>query len=223
MCRTTNELKVTWRNKLEETVEEMKRMQTELDMKLRSWYAHQARQDGTRTEPVAASRFAPLPVANRRLGHMLNIRLKGSAGTGKTNIARLMGRFYYDLGLLPQGQLVECSGADLVSGYVGHTAEQMQQYVQEAMGGVLFIDEAYSLMDNQHGQEAINQLVNDMSAYEGQFAVVIAGYPRQIDELMRTNEGLAMKRSCILFYFALLHRELFTVQNDMNFLQIRQI
>ena len=189
-----------WREFTEEQnyrspMEELEAMvgQEHVKAKLRSWYAHQARQDGTRTELVAASRFAPLPVANRRLGHMLNIRLKGSSGTGKTTIARLMGRFYYDLGLLPQGQLVECSGADLVSGYVGHTAEQMQQYVQEAMGGVLFIDEAYSLMDNQHGQEAINQLVNDMSAYEGQFAVVIAGYPRQIDELMRTNEGLASR------------------------------
>ena len=173
-------------------MEELERMigQEKLKEKVRGWLATQQRLGYDRAEPLSSSRFAPLPAQNRRLGHMLNVRLKGSPGTGKTTIARILGRFYYDIGLLPQGQFVECSAADLISGYVGHTAEQTHRLVEDAMGGVLFIDEAYALMSNQHGQEAINQLVNDMSTYEGQLAVIIAGYPRQIDELMRTNEGL---------------------------------
>lgn len=190
----------SWRDFTEEhhylsPMEELEAMvgQEQLKERLRGWVALQQREIGPRPEPISSSRFAPLPSGRQRLGQELNILLKGSAGTGKSTIARIMGRFYYELGLLPQGQLVECSGADLISGYVGHTAEQMRQHVQEAMGGVLFIDEAYALMSNQHGQEAINQLVNDMSTYEGQFAVVLAGYPRQIDELMSTNDGLASR------------------------------
>ena len=190
----------TWRDFTEERnyrspMEELESMvgQEKVKEQLRGWVALQKRQLGSRPEPVSSSRFAPLPSNRQRLGQKLNIRFKGSSGTGKTTIARIIGRFYYELGLLPQGQLVECSGADLISGYVGHTAEQMQQRVQEAMGGVLFIDEAYALMSNQHGQEAINQLVNDMSTYEGQFAVILAAYPRDMDELMRTNDGLASR------------------------------
>ncbi|MBR4027510.1 MAG: AAA family ATPase, partial [Lachnospiraceae bacterium] len=81
----------------------------------------------------------------------------------------------------------------LVSQNVGGTASLVRERVQEAMGGVLFIDEAYSLITNAHGIEAINQLVNDMSTYEGQFAVILAGYPNHIDELIRQNDGLARR------------------------------
>ena len=137
------------------------------------------------------SRLTPLPERGGVRGHALNIKIKGRPGTGKTTVARLMGQLYYQLALLPQGHLVECSASDLVSENVGGTAGLVRSRVQEAMGGVLFIDEAYSLATNQHGREAINQLVNDMSRYEGQFAVVLAGYPTAIDRLMRENDGLA--------------------------------
>jgi len=160
---------------------------------IRGWYARQQRENGLRTVPVSSSRFAPLPMAGRRLGNMLNVVLKGSSGTGKSTIARLMGRLYYDLGLLPQGQLVECSAADLISPYVGGSPDRVRQRVQEAMGGVLFIDEAYALAGDDHGLEVINQLVNDMSRYEGQLAVIMAGYPRQMDELLRINEGFSSR------------------------------
>lgn len=160
---------------------------------INAWLADRQRHAEARTEPVSSSRFAPLPAYNRRRGFSLNIRLKGGSGSGKSTIAKLIGRIYYDLGLLPQSRPVECSAAELVSGFVGHTREQVRQRVQEAMGGVLFIDEAYALMDDEHGLEAINQLVHDISAYEGQFAVILAGYSAQIDRLMRTNEGLASR------------------------------
>lgn len=161
---------------------------------IREWYAHQLQAASSRERStVHSSRFAPLPVREGVRGHGLNIRLKGNPGTGKTTVARLMGMLYYELGLLPQGQLIECSASDLVSQNVGGTAQLVRERVQEAMGGVLFVDEAYALATNRHGLEAINQLVNDLSTYEGQFAVVLAGYPSEIDRLMQENDGLARR------------------------------
>lgn len=141
----------------------------------------------------SSSRFTPPPQQRRVRGHLLNVCLKGSAGTGKTEIARLMGRMYYEAGLLSQGHTVEASASTMVSEHVGGTASTVREMVQRAMGGVLFIDEAYALIKNEHGREAIDQLVNDMTTYEGQFAVVIAGYPRPIERLLQSNEGLASR------------------------------
>ena len=140
--------------------------------------------------PEYSCRFTAFEIPRSSMGHRLNIQLRGGPGTGKTTVARLMGEIYKELGMLSQGHLVEASGADLVSGYVGQTNAQIRAKVQEAMGGVLFIDEAYQLLSNQHGREALDQLVADMSRYEGQFAVVVAGYPEQIDALMQANPGL---------------------------------
>lgn len=156
-------------------------------------YAHQLQNKSNKSESVGYSRFSPLPDTGSIHGHALNIRLKGNPGTGKTTIARLMGMLYYQLSLLPQGHLVECLASDLISQNVGDTAGLVRSRVQEAMGGILFIDEAYSLATNQHGVEAISQLVNDLSTYEGQFAVVLADYPSDIDRLMRENDGLARR------------------------------
>ena len=141
----------------------------------------------------SSSRFTPPPQQRRVRGHLLNVCLKGSAGTGKTEIAKLLGRMYYEAGLLPQGHTVTASASTLVSANVGQTAATVRERVQQAMGGVLFIDEAYALMSNVHGREAIDQLVNDMTTYEGQFAVVIAGYPQPIERLIQSNEGLASR------------------------------
>lgn len=139
------------------------------------------------------SRFVPLAGSGVVKGHSLNRLIKGNPGTGKTTLARLMGELYYELGLLSQGQLVECSASDLVTENVGGTSGVVRSKVQEAMGGVLFIDEAYALADNSHGHEAITQLVNDLSAYEGQFAVVLAGYPKDMERFMQENDGLARR------------------------------
>lgn len=143
--------------------------------------------------PERSSRFLPLPQVNVVRGSLLNVCLTGNPGTGKTEIARLMGRLYYEAGVLPQGHLVTASAGNLVSANVGGTAGQVRDLVQQALGGVLFIDEAYALMSNAHGREAIDQLVNDMTAYEGQFAVVIAGYRQDIQRLLQANSGLASR------------------------------
>ena len=145
------------------------------------------------TFPDGSSRFLPLPQTNVVRGPILNICLTGNPGTGKTEIARLMGRVYYEAGVLPQGHLVVASAANLVTANIGGTAAQVRDLVQQALGGVLFIDEAYALMSNTHGREAIDQLVNDMTAYEGQFAVVIAGYRPDIQRLLQANDGLASR------------------------------
>ena len=161
---------------------------------IRELYEQQSRLTSkSRIIPGSYSRLSPPAKKIKTIGHSLNIRFKGNPGTGKTTIARLMGMIYYELYLLPQGQLVECSASDLISQNVGGTARLVRDRVQEAMGGVLFIDEAYSLSTNQHGIEAINQLVNDLSTYEGQFSVILAGYPNDIDNLMRENDGLARR------------------------------
>ena len=143
--------------------------------------------------PDRSSRFLPLPQVNVVRGALLNVCLTGNPGTGKTEIARLMGRLYYEAGVLPQGHLISASAGSLVSANVGGTAGQVRDLVQQALGGVLFIDEAYALMSNAHGREAIDQLVNDMTAYEGQFAVVIAGYRQDIQRLLQANSGLASR------------------------------
>lgn len=143
--------------------------------------------------PSHSTRLAPVPRLNRMRGHILNVCLMGNPGTGKTEIAPILGRLYYEANLLPQGHTVFANASNMVSQNVAGTASRVRELVQQAMGGVLFIDEAYALIKNEHGREAIDQLVNDMTTYEGQFAVVIAGYPRQIKRLLQSNAGLASR------------------------------
>jgi SpoVK/Ycf46/Vps4 family AAA+-type ATPase len=117
----------------------------------------------------------------------------GPPGTGKTTVARLLGKLYGAIGVVSKGHLVEASRADLVAGYVGQTALKVQAVVEKALGGVLFIDEAYALArgDSQDfGEEAVATLVKMMEDHRDDLAVIVAGYPDEMRTFIDSNPGL---------------------------------
>lgn len=127
----------------------------------------------------------------------LHMVFKGNAGTGKTTVARILGGIYNTLGLLPSGDIfVECSRSDLVGQYQGHTAAKVKQVVNSALGGVLFIDEAYSLCQDDKdsfGQEAVNALIADMENHRKELMVILAGYSEEMDRFMARNQGMTSR------------------------------
>ncbi len=114
----------------------------------------------------------------------------GNPGTGKTTVARLVAGIYRALGLLSKGQLVECDRSELVAGYLGQTAQKTADVVKSAEGGVLFIDEAYSLSGDQYGKEAIDTLVKEMEDKRDDLVVIVAGYPLPMAIFISENPGL---------------------------------
>ena len=122
----------------------------------------------------------------------LHMVFTGNPGTGKTTVARIMADIYREIGVLSKGQLVEVDRAGLVAGYVGQTAIKTQEKIDEANGGILFIDEAYTLAKkgNDYGQEAIDTLINLMEKRRDNFIVIVAGYPDLMKEFINSNPGL---------------------------------
>ena len=124
----------------------------------------------------------------------------GNPGTAKTTVARLFAQIMKENGLLSRGGILEVGRADLVGKYVGHTAPLVKRAFKEALGGVLFIDEAYSLVDDRsgmYGDEAINTIVQEMENHRDDIVVIFAGYPDKMEEFINKNPGL---RSRIAFH-----------------------
>ncbi|WP_078595742.1 AAA family ATPase [Evansella clarkii] len=127
----------------------------------------------------------------------LNMILTGNPGTGKTELARLLAKIYYKLGVLPREEVIEADRSQLVGAYVGQTEEKTMEVIKSAAGGVLFIDEAYSLKregasGTDYGQAAVDTLVSAMTsgAYASRFGVILAGYPEEMRNFLWSNPGL---------------------------------
>ena len=117
----------------------------------------------------------------------------GNPGTGKTTIARAIGKIYKTLGILEKGHMIETDRSGMVAGYMGQTAEKVTDVVKQAMGGILFIDEAYSLVsenEGDFGQEAINTLLKLMEDNRDNLVVIVAGYDEEMDDFINSNPGL---------------------------------
>jgi SpoVK/Ycf46/Vps4 family AAA+-type ATPase len=129
----------------------------------------------------------------------------GSPGTGKTTVARIYGRMLKSMGILSEGHLIETDRAGLVANYVGQTATKTDEKITAALGGILFIDEAYSLSQEDQssadfGSEAIQILMKRMEDHRDDFVVIVAGYPQPMKSFLRSNEGFKSRFSTYLYF-----------------------
>ena len=144
----------------------------------------------------------------------LHMVFTGNPGTGKTMMARMMARIYRSLGILSKGQLVEVDRSGLVAGYVGQTALKTQKVIEKAMGGVLFIDEAYALngkSENDFGQEAIDTILKAMEDHRDNLVVIVAGYTELMDKFIHSNPGLESRFNRFLLFEDYTPEEMFEI------------
>ena len=144
----------------------------------------------------------------------LHMVFTGNPGTGKTMMARMMARIYRSLGILSKGQLVEVDRSGLVAGYVGQTALKTQKVIEKAMGGVLFIDEAYALngkSENDFGQEAIDTILKAMEDHRDDLVVIVAGYTELMDKFIHSNPGLESRFNRFLLFEDYTPEEMFEI------------
>ncbi|MHB1653102.1 MAG: AAA family ATPase [Desulfitobacteriaceae bacterium] len=124
---------------------------------------------------------------------VLHMIFRGNPGTGKTTVARIVGKLLKELGVLQKGHVIECERADLVGEYIGHTAQKTREQIKKALGGVLFIDEAYSLArggEKDFGKEAIDALVKGMEDSKENLILILAGYRHEMEWFLQSNPGL---------------------------------
>ncbi|WLR46875.1 AAA family ATPase [Halobacillus litoralis] len=131
--------------------------------------------------------------SNAQVLHMV---FHGNPGTGKTTVARMVAALFREVGVLDKGQFIEADRSDLVGEYIGHTAQKTKDLIHKALGGVLFIDEAYSLArggEKDFGKEAIDTLVKCMEDHHNECIIILAGYPDEMEDFLTLNPGLASR------------------------------
>jgi stage V sporulation protein K len=138
--------------------------------------------------------------AEKQALHML---FKGNPGTGKTTVARKLGTLFSEMKVLSKGHLIEAERADLVGEYIGHTAQKTRELLKKASGGILFIDEAYSLGrggEKDFGKEAIDTLVKAMEDQQHDFILILAGYSKEMERFLKLNPGLPSRFPVVISF-----------------------
>eukprot|EP00667_Euglena_gracilis_P007638 EG_transcript_7719 len=157
------------------------------------------------TSLKAHQRRAQRGLAPRDLAMMCHMLFIGRAGTGKTTVARVVARLLHHLGLLSQGHVLEVSAKDLIAGHCGQTALKTAAVCTKAYGGVLFIDEAYSINpkgESSFGRECVDTLIKEMEDHRDKLVVMMAGYPQSMERFLETNEGLRSRfNGRFIFHF----------------------
>ncbi len=155
----------------------------------------------------------------KRVPLSLHLVFSGNPGTGKTTVARILGKIYKELGILSVGHLIETDRSGLVAGYVGQTAIKTKEIIDKAKGGILFIDEAYTLTSdtcsNDFGQEAINTLLKAMEDMRSDFIVIVAGYPKLMKQFLKSNPGLESRFNTFIDFEDYTQPELFDILKYM--------
>lgn len=149
---------------------------------------------------------------------VLHMLFKGNPGTGKTTVARKLAILFKEMNLLSKGHLIEVERADLVGEYIGQTAQKTRKLIQQALGGILFIDEAYALArggEKDFGKEAIDTLVKQMEDYQHDFVLILAGYPNEMDHFLLQNPGLQSRFPFILNFPNYTAHELLGIAKQM--------
>jgi len=146
----------------------------------------------------------------------------GNPGTGKTTVARIIGKIYKALGLLERGHLVEADGGDLIAGFVGQTSIKTKDLIKKAMGGVLFIDEAYAITESSSsqgghdfGKKAIAALIKEMEDHRGEFALIVAGYTDNMKRFLETNPGMKSRFDRTFHFLDFTEEELWEIAVNM--------
>lgn len=138
---------------------------------------------------------------------VLHMMFKGNPGTGKTTVARLIGKLFLKMEVLPKGHLIEAERADLVGEYIGHTAQKTRDLIKKASGGILFVDEAYSLGrggEKDFGKEAIDTLVKHMEDKQNEFILILAGYSREMEGFLKIEPRSSIAFSASISFSRLL-------------------